>query len=289
MAAKGEVELGFLEKCEDPAELTSASFPSKVGGKPIWLYPVHLPPTERVQCKQCQKPCVLLLQIYAPLTDDPASYHRTLYVFVCRDPSCHKKDNSKSFRVLRCSLPKQNSYYCDSDDDDEDSQASSVDHTLSTPSLCQVCGCFAPKQCGKCNKAHYCSREHQRCDWTAGHKLFCDDLAKGRSSEDLGYQPGSGLLLPLFEIVTESEPEEDGKKERSEADRCLDTLLIHILFSFSLRLADYHKFISSNNYNGDLLPAGSDKILEEAMGNNTGETDCFRCFKQRIKREPEQV
>ena len=222
MAAKGEhgeVELGFLEKCDDPAELTAASFPSKVGGKPIWLDPVCLPPTERVLCKQCQKPCVLLLQIYAPLTDDPASYHRTLYVFVCRDPVCHKKDNSKSFRVLRCSLPKQNSYYCNSDDDDDDGEASSVDHKLSTPSVCQVCGCLAPKQCGKCSRAHYCSREHQRWDWTVGHRLLCNDIAKGRNSEDLGYQPGSGLLLPLFEIVTESEPEETENKERSEADR----------------------------------------------------------------------
>ena len=61
------------------------------------------------------------------------------------------------------------------------------------------------------------------------------------------------------------------------------------LFSFFFRLADYHKFISSSKYSGDLLPAGSDKILEEAMGNGIGETDCFRRFKRRIKREPEQV
>ena len=253
MAAKtdlAEVELGFLEKYDTTAEPVASSFPSKVGGKPVWLDPVHLPPADKLLCKQCGKPSVLLLQIYAPITDRTASRHRNVYVFVCRDPSCHRRDSNKPFRVFRCSLGKENDYYSDDEseediDNDEESgeeidngkeEVSTVqnapvtsnstnvnDHThstLSVPSKCLVCGCLGLKRCGQCNKVHYCSREHQKWDWRAGHKLLCDDIAAGkRMTSELGYQPGSGLLMPVFEIVTETERVVAEDEERSEADR----------------------------------------------------------------------
>ena len=113
------VELGFAEECHDPEDFDSSNFPSKVGGKPVWLDPVSLPSPQDLLCRECQKPCVLLLQVYAPHTDDPATFHRTLYVFMCTDPECSKVGSVRSFRVFRCQLPKQNPYY-DNDDKEND-------------------------------------------------------------------------------------------------------------------------------------------------------------------------
>ena len=104
-----EVELGFVEEAEDPELLTSTHFPSKVGGKPAWLDRVRLPRPEDIACSACRKPMTFLLQVYAPLPVDESSpegaeYHRTLFVFMCRDPGCHGIGVSKSFKVLRCQL-----------------------------------------------------------------------------------------------------------------------------------------------------------------------------------------
>ena len=106
-----EVELGFVEECEDPQLLTSLHFPSKVGGKPAWLDSVHLPRPEDIACGTCRKPMTFLLQVYAPIPVDENApegdeYHRTLFVFMCRDPDCHSVGVSKSFKALRCQLDK---------------------------------------------------------------------------------------------------------------------------------------------------------------------------------------
>ena len=51
-----------------------------------------------------------LLQVYAPVPVDDstapegAEYHRTMFVFMCRNPGCHGIGVSKSFKVLRCQL-----------------------------------------------------------------------------------------------------------------------------------------------------------------------------------------
>ena len=108
-----EVEVGFVEIPEDLQLLTSPHFPSKVGGKPAWLDRVHLPSPEDIACGSCRKPMTFLLQIYAPVPvdeSDPegAEYHRTLFVFMCRDASCHSVGAYKSFKVLRCQLDEKN-------------------------------------------------------------------------------------------------------------------------------------------------------------------------------------
>ena len=104
-----DVELGLVEEPEDLELLTSPHFPSKVGGKPAWLDNEHLPLPEDVACGSCRKPMMFLLQVYAPVPVDESSpegveYHRTHFVFMCRDPGCHGVGVSKSFRVLRCQL-----------------------------------------------------------------------------------------------------------------------------------------------------------------------------------------
>ena len=113
-----KVELGFAEECQDPEDFSSFNFPSKTGGKPIWLDPVNLPSLNDLSCRECKKPCLHLLQVYAPHSDDPAIFHRTIYIFVCADPKCSKSGSFKSFRVFRCQLPKQNLYYNDNTNDD---------------------------------------------------------------------------------------------------------------------------------------------------------------------------
>ena len=106
-----DVELGFIEEPEALELLMSPHFPSKVGGKPAWLDNEHLPLPEDIACCTCRKPMTFLLQVYAPVPVDESApdggeYHRTLFVFMCRDPSCHSVGVSKSFKVLRCQLDK---------------------------------------------------------------------------------------------------------------------------------------------------------------------------------------
>ena len=110
-ASTPRVELGFVEKPDDSSLLTSPFFPNKVGGKPAWLDLQHLPPSEQLACDVCRKPCVFLLQVYAPLDDNPQAFHRSVFLFMCRDSSCHREQGTKAFRVLRSQLPKVNSFY----------------------------------------------------------------------------------------------------------------------------------------------------------------------------------
>ena len=197
------VELGFLEKCSSPEQLTSPFYPSKVGGKPSWLDPVHLPSSDQLICKECNKPYILLLQIYAPLSDEPDTYHRSIFVFMCLDTACHKSYSTKPFRVLRCHLPQNNHYYPTNNETEnlKDKETTSDDktnidlnnvsmspsHVLISPShvtpsvppLCRVCGCPAPSKCGQCHRVHYCSQHHQILDWKKSHKKMCKDLQDG--------------------------------------------------------------------------------------------------------------
>ena len=106
-----EVELGFAEEPDDCSRLTSAYFPSKVGGKPAWLDSTHLPVPEDLVCRRCGKPLIFLLQVYAPLDHQTHCYHRTLYVFCCREASCHSRNFTEPFIVLRCNLPQVNPFY----------------------------------------------------------------------------------------------------------------------------------------------------------------------------------
>lgn len=122
-ASTPRVELGFVEKPDDSSPLTSPFFPNKVGGKPAWLDLQNLPLPEQLACDICQKPCVLLLQVYAPLDDNPKAFHRSVFLFMCRDSSCHRHQGTKAFKVLRSQLPKINSFYSSIVPDQEDSES----------------------------------------------------------------------------------------------------------------------------------------------------------------------
>lgn len=91
------VVLGFLEEAE-PWQLSSAQFPSKVGGRAAWLSQLHLPPVSELVCEKCQLPTVFLLQVYAPIAGQERSFHRTLYVFCCKTPDCYTAHDNRCFK-----------------------------------------------------------------------------------------------------------------------------------------------------------------------------------------------
>ena len=123
------VELGFIERAS-PEELTSPFFPSKVGGKPAWLDPTHLPTPEDIACNVCGVPRSFLLQIYAPLPDTPGAFHRTFFLFMCLNPSCHQHNDGCGFRVFRCQLPKKNPFYDENSEDEGESECTEDDLTV---------------------------------------------------------------------------------------------------------------------------------------------------------------
>ncbi len=282
------MELGFVEEVEDPQELTSSYYPSKVGGKPAWLDQFILPSVDVLTCKKCGKSLVHLLQIQS--SSCPAheiDHHRTIFIFICADFRCHSPGNTASFMVLRCELhnaienpnlmaevSKSGSSVCSSDkplDNGCSLSDNSSPHTRLAPSLCIVCGIAGPMKCGKCKKMHYCSRGHQVHDWKAGHKQLCAELMEGNDSLD--YIPSVGVVLRELEIVTELEPSKylEEKKERSEQER----------------MNDYHKYLQENQEGRKEV--ASLEELEKAAATPQKKDKQFRAFKKCISLEPTQV
>ena len=182
-----EVELGFAEEIDDDdavrrLKMTSAFFPSKIGGIPAWLNLQDLPDSNRMLCKICKKPMAFLLQVYAPMPHH-RSFHRTIYLFCCKDGKCHANNRSDCFLVLRNQLTRENRFYNfhpppDLDEIKELSLKSVSDEfkPKAWADLCDVCGCRGDKKCSNCHMAQYCSREHQTVDWKSGHKNLCTKL-----------------------------------------------------------------------------------------------------------------
>lgn len=84
-----QVELGFVEEAA-PWRLRSDQFPCKTGGRPAWLGEAGLPGRSELRCGVCGQPCAFLLQLYAPVQERPEAFHRTLFLFGCRQPSCYR-------------------------------------------------------------------------------------------------------------------------------------------------------------------------------------------------------
>ena len=103
-------------------------------------------------------------KIYAPLPSPSDAFHRIIYVFCCKNGLCHADDFRGRFQVLRCQLPKSNSYYIQTVDDEFWVRSNEKTPT----STCFVCGQFASNHCGKCKFPKYCSRDHQIIHWKAG-------------------------------------------------------------------------------------------------------------------------
>lgn len=162
------VDLGYLEECV-PWKLESRFFPSKVGGKPAWLDLYDVP--SKILCGNCKKPCIFLCQIYAPFEEMECCFHRTVFIFFCKDPACCTSNVNNNFIVYRCQLGRINKFYSPEPPIDEENWQQDV-----TPDMCNtccICGAKSDSHCGKCKVAYYCSKEHQRIDWKSGHKGRC--------------------------------------------------------------------------------------------------------------------
>ncbi|KAI8978893.1 programmed cell death protein 2 [Pilobolus umbonatus] len=216
---KYAVQLGYAEEPEEP--LTADTFPSKSGGKPAWLNPEHLLNVERLTCGNCEEPLILLLQLYTP-EDQPAdAFHRTMYVFCCKNGNCVKQNWSKSFKVYRSQLPQNNPYYplsLDSDEEIEDHQNVPNKKEFKSPRVCVICGILGSKACSRCGNTHYCSRQHQLSDWNmCRHKEFCGKETTG-ADQKIVDQLRAKRIFDEKEIVSEPEGKgEDAVEEENQA------------------------------------------------------------------------
>jgi len=268
------VDLGFAEKCEQKVYLSSLFYPSKLGGRPAWLRWDSLPKPEKLQCGNCGEQMVLLCQIYVPMDlpvdqgSPPQPYHRTLYLFCCRNGPCSKVSNFvKVFRTEKLQLPSDPNY---DDADLDEAELIELHNQLEKPhNLCNLCGCLGDKVCSSCHEVRYCSRQHQAVDWKFRHKKECNnnnDLIHRMENVHVddngryGNKRKHPLLFNEYEIVIEEEPpapkiKVNVQEEYPEACQPTDKKL--------------------------------EKDLLKLQNQKSDET--FANFRERIDREPEQI
>uniref|UniRef100_A0A5B6ZF20 MYND-type domain-containing protein n=1 Tax=Davidia involucrata TaxID=16924 RepID=A0A5B6ZF20_DAVIN len=212
------VTLGFLEKPKNWWSLLRQLFPSKAGGVPAWLDPINLPSGRSCVCDFCGEPLQFLLQVYAPLSEKESTFHRTLFVFMCRSMSCLLQDQheqwkhqeekaSRSVKVFRCQLARSNPFYSSEPPrHDGTDKPSGIE-----AALCNWCGTWkGDKVCSSCRRARYCLEKHQSMHWRSGHKIDCQQLSIPPQSSDSS--PGniaSKTLWTQYEIINEDECEFD--------------------------------------------------------------------------------
>ncbi|KAJ1798101.1 hypothetical protein LPJ59_002718 [Coemansia sp. RSA 2399] len=216
-----KVTLGYAEPLDD--DFNEELFPSKIGGKPRWLDPTCPLSADKVICDECNKPMVMLLQLYAPEDEPAAAFHRTLYVFICRNGRCHKAAAKRCMRVFRSQLPEHNRVYIEknvesttsntmsgSEESDDDDIAWEVSRDLKPASLCVVCGLLGSKACSKCHSRYYCSRDHQVLDWESGHRKRCNADVNGKIEGPEHDRYLRRTTFPEHLIVSEEEGEAGG-------------------------------------------------------------------------------
>lgn len=130
------VELGFVKESSKAHRLQSCYFPSKIGGKPAWLELASLPRSELIQCPKCKQPMVHLIQVYAPLDGKEACFHRTLFVFLCKNSQCHSKEEAGAFKVFRSQLPRANGFYSFEPPSDDESCSGERPHSCTYTIMC---------------------------------------------------------------------------------------------------------------------------------------------------------
>lgn len=206
------VDIGFVEKI-DKYLLKSHYFPSKIGGKPSWLSLRNLPTIQDSQCSSCSAPLIFLAQIYAPFEEDPENFHRTIFVFICRNPTCSKSNDSSGVRVWRSQLRRDNDFYSSEPPNDDETDFNPAKFVTT----CHLCGCRSEKHCSKCKVVSYCSREHQVADWKAGHKTNCGHVSTEYANK---------TIYDEWNLVIEEEDERgDEKSDENEQMRIYETLV----------------------------------------------------------------
>ncbi|KAI4479058.1 hypothetical protein M0802_014461 [Mischocyttarus mexicanus] len=255
------VDLGFVEKCES-WQLESRFFPSKVGGRPAWLDLKNIPKKEDLECEYCKNPCVFLCQIYAPYEEDDDAFHRILYVFICKDPSCCKINENGNLKVLRSQLNRFNPFYPSEPPIEKQNWRTDIS-TDSWCKTCCVCGISAPNHCSKCKIANYCCRNHQIYDWKHGHKQNCGNNVNISNS----------FLFPEYELVIESE---EGINEDDEDCNEIE----------EKEMEKYKSMVQRNETGSFQAEKDNEDLVKMA---NADEDEVFARFHARIDQNPEQV
>jgi hypothetical protein len=101
-----EIYLGFPET-PSKGDFNYENFPSKIGGKPVWLYPPMDLESKFFKCDTCGRNLFFLLQCYCPLEEYTHSFHRVIYLFFCH--MCWKSSNT--IKSLRLQLKENNEFY----------------------------------------------------------------------------------------------------------------------------------------------------------------------------------
>ncbi|XP_014474555.1 PREDICTED: programmed cell death protein 2 [Dinoponera quadriceps] len=258
------VDLGFISECE-PWRLESRFFPSKIGGKPAWLDLKNLPGKNDLECDYCGDSCVFLCQIYAP-REDPDTFHRTIYVFICKNVECCKSNKNGNLKVFRSQLNQSNIFYSSKPPIEEKDRVTHVD-VSQWAKTCHVCGIFAPCHCSKCKVVNYCSRTHQVHDWKNGHKETCGTEAD--SINEKLYKNNS-ILFPEYEITIDPEEELDSEDVESEKKE----------------LEKYNTMVQDGTA-GTLQHEDVDDDLSQLASNEKDQI--FAEFRTKVQKDPDQI
>ncbi|XP_049865951.1 programmed cell death protein 2 [Pectinophora gossypiella] len=266
--ATNKVDIGVLEE-RTSWLLHPRFFPSKVGGKPAWLDLKNLPNPQELECKRCKDPLVFLCQIYAPYEELDECFHRTVFIFICRNGTCCRTNCAENFLVLRCQLPRKNAFYSYQPYEENENEEFPMDKW---PKLCNLCGAKGPSHCSKCKKSFYCSRQHQILDWQKGHKEACLQLQAAdmvKLNNFIVTDAGKAVLFKEWEIIIDEEDEEDVKD-----------------VDVNNEMEKLHKLMQEKK--AGTLSNVSEGELDEYT-RTMPEDKVFNKFSKRIARHPEQV
>lgn len=233
-----DVDLGLLEPVDEDKlwKLHRCYFPSKFGGKPAWLNPKLLPSSDQLLCPVCSSQLQFLLQLYAPVDDNENAFHRTIYVFCCKNDSCYKNESKFPLVVLRCQLGKNNDFY-DKDPPNYDNREYIKTIKGDFNNLCEVCGCSASKHCSSCKTPNYCSKEHQKLHWKH-HKNHCSKNSITNDEEIFKNE----CIFPCHEIVMEPEKlNAEDENTNTEAESRFENL------STKYSMTDLEQFANTGN------------------------------------------
>ncbi|KAK4276078.1 hypothetical protein QN277_019067 [Acacia crassicarpa] len=266
------ITLGFVEKPKNNWCLQRQYFPSKAGGGPAWLDPVNIPSGRSCMCDICGEPLQFLLQVYAP-TEKENTFHRMLFVFMCPSMKCllrdqheqwkrHPNKPSRSVKVFRCQLPRDNTFYSS-----ERPKFNVSDKPVgSGAALCDWCGTWkGDKLCSSCRQVRYCSDKHQVRHWRSGHKIACPRMkVSTHTAISVGSRKdASNALWPEFEIIIEDESD-NNNTDISESKALTSSLI-------------------SKNRNDDIM----NSILDSFQGDDDKKSWVY--FQERIASAPEQI
>ncbi|XP_038210708.1 programmed cell death protein 2-like [Zerene cesonia] len=259
------VDIGFLDEKESWL-LHPRFFPSKVGGKPAWLDLRNIPAPSELTCNQCNEVMIFLCQVYAPYEEKEDSFHRTIFIFVCKNGECCRPNSANNFKVFRSQLPRKNDFYSFEPYKEDQNETFPMDKW---PKLCNVCGVKAPSHCAKCKKEFYCSRKHQIIHWQKGHKELCCNSNETDNSNFIVTEAAKSLLFKEWELIVDEEDQEKVKHvdENQEMEK-----LKHLIKE--------KKAGTMSDINESELEEYTGKIPDDKV---------FNKFSKRIARHPDQV